>query len=114
MHQACRNLGEEVKQGVRANRDDGGYSEAEDQNGQQQNTAAQPGQADQSAYQESNDDFGRNEIHRVLRAPPHCDPQHQAGVPLAPIYPWRSRCKMISWADSSGDRSAVLMTTSAF
>lgn len=37
----------------------------------------------------------------------------QAKLPFIPMKPSRSRCNMISWAASSGERSAVLMVTSA-
>ncbi len=40
-------------------------------------------------------------------------PFRQAKLPFIPMKPSRSRCNMISWAASSGERSAVLMVTSA-
>ena len=47
MHDAGGNLGEEIKERIAADGDDGRNMQAEDEHGQQQNAAAQSRQSDQ-------------------------------------------------------------------
>ena len=83
-----------------------GGTQAEDQNGEQQNAAAHAGHADEDTHDKANQDFDRDS--GIIDPCPLYSP-----APLTPMKPSRSRCRIISWAASSGDSSPVLMVTSA-
>src|SRR5271166_2876940 len=109
MNPAGTDLGNEVEQGVRSDGQDRRHSQEENQDGQQEHTAAHSGHADQSTDHEADqslfDEHSKSLCNGVVPL--------QSDCPFTPIKPSRSRCRMISCAASSGLRSAVLITTSA-
>src|SRR5208337_980322 len=66
VHDAGRNLGEKVEQRVATHGNDGGYTQAEDKHGQQQNAATQTRQPDQRPYDEADQHFEEQEFHAVF------------------------------------------------
>jgi hypothetical protein len=69
MHDAGWNLGEEVEEGIGTDGYNRRHTQAKDQDRQQQNPAADTAQADQYAYDKSNQDFSRQQFHNEFRAP---------------------------------------------
>src|SRR5258708_35185765 len=106
MQESSRNLGEEVEQCIGSNGHDRRHFQTEDQYGEQQNAAPHTGQANENADDKANQDFDRDQVHSKLNS-------SYSPASATPMKPSRSRCRTISWAASSGDRSPVLMVTSA-
>jgi len=105
MQESGRNLGEEVEECVGSNSHDRGHLQTEDQHREQQNAAPTPVRPIRTPTTKPT---------RILIAIKFMTTKlAYSPAPGTPKKPSRSRCRTISWAASSGDRSPVLMVTSA-